>query len=142
MSNEPTPGPWRMSEIWRPGLGNHNPDADVNGNVFFGYSISGSTEGGGHILPTLAAVHNFPDNIEANARLIASAPDLKAENERLTALNAKLTEATTRCQKILAILIDPENKGSGIDNMVAWTNCVSAEKAARAALTKAGEPVT
>lgn len=78
-----TPGPWRSSETWRPpiGFGDHETNAD--GNVFWGYSVSGSSKHGGHILPTLAAVHNFPDNIHANARLIASAPSLAAEVLRL-----------------------------------------------------------
>jgi len=74
-----TAGPWRIGESWRPPVGNmpqDHPDRDANGNVFWGYHISGSGEHGGHILPTLAAVHNFPDQMEANARLIAAAPDL------------------------------------------------------------------
>ena len=69
-----TPGPWRISEVWRPHIGlRREGSANPIGDVFYGYSISGSNEGGAHILPTLAAVHNFPDNIEANARLIAAA---------------------------------------------------------------------
>lgn len=76
-----TPGPWHMARMERPPIGrqpNGEPwPTDANGNVFWGYSISGSSEKGGHILPTLAAVHNFPDQVEANARLIAAAPKLK-----------------------------------------------------------------
>lgn len=75
-----TPGPWRMSRMDRPPIGRQANGApwptDVNGNVFWGYSISGSSEGGAAILPTLAAVHNFPDQIHANAHLISAAPDM------------------------------------------------------------------
>lgn len=74
-----TKGPWRASEFWSPPLGNfeYKPeDKDANGNVFYGYSIFGRNEHGGEILPTLAAVHNFPRNIKANANLIAAAPEL------------------------------------------------------------------
>ena len=75
-----TPGPWRIGRMERPPIGrqpNGEPwPTDVNGNVFWGYSISGSNENGASILPTLAAVHNFPGHMEANARLIAAAPEL------------------------------------------------------------------
>lgn len=85
-----TPGPWRSSQTWRPPIG-HGPHNDmVNGNVFSGYSVSGSNESGGHIYPTLAAVHNFPENIHANARRIARVPLLEAEIIRLTARVAEL----------------------------------------------------
>lgn len=72
-----THGPWQFAETWRPAIGTiDHGDRDANGNVFWGYHITGSNEHGGSILPDLAAVHNFPDNCLANARLIASAPDL------------------------------------------------------------------
>ena len=75
-----TMGPWRMSRIERPPIGrqaNGEPwPTDANGNVFWGYSISGSAETGAAILPTLAVVHNFPSQIDANAHLIAAAPDM------------------------------------------------------------------
>lgn len=74
-----TPGPWRAGESWRPPIVNFevkDEDKDANGNIFWGYSIFGSNEHGGEVLPTLAAVHNFPDNMKANAHLIAAAPDL------------------------------------------------------------------
>jgi hypothetical protein len=74
-----TPGPWRASEFWSPPIGNFAykaEDKDANGNVFYGYSIHGRNEHGCEILPTLAAVHNFPDHIKANAHLIAAAPEL------------------------------------------------------------------
>jgi len=74
-----TPGPWRAGESWRPPIGNFEvkaEDKDANGNIFWGYSIFGRNEHGGEVLPTLAAVHNFPDNMKANAHLIAAAPDL------------------------------------------------------------------
>ena len=79
MADKWTPGPWRISEVWRPAIAGtkHTGDrVDEHGNVFWGYSVSGSNEHGGDILPTLAAVHNFPEQIEANARLIAAAPDM------------------------------------------------------------------
>lgn len=69
-------GPWRYSAMMRPPIGKYDGDVDANGNVFWGYSISGCDENGAPILPTLAAVHNFPDRVEANARLIAAAPEL------------------------------------------------------------------
>jgi hypothetical protein len=57
----------------------------------------------------------------------------------VTAANAHhdLVEALHQCQRTLAILIDPANKGSGIDNMAAWASCVATEANARAALAKA-----
>ena len=75
--SEFTKGPWTLSETWRPPIG-RGPHKNVNseGNIFWGYSISGCNENGAHILPTLAAVHNFPEQMEANAHLIASSPDL------------------------------------------------------------------
>lgn len=79
-----TPGPWRISESWRPpmnGISHTRDRTNANGDVFWGYSISGSNEHGGSILPTLAAVHNFPDNIDDNAKLISAAPDLLAACE-------------------------------------------------------------
>ena len=45
-----------------------------------------------------------------------------------------LTGALMQCQKILAVLVNPENKGSGINNMLVWANCVAAEARARSAL--------
>ena len=73
-----TPGPWREAQTWRPPIGNGPHNDMVNGNIFWGYSISGSDENGGHIYPTLAAVHNFPDHVHANARRIARVPDMEA----------------------------------------------------------------
>ena len=48
----------------------------------------------------------------------------------------ELRSALAQCQRTLAILIDPANKGSGIDNMAAWASCVAAEAKARDALAK------
>ncbi len=92
-----TPGPWRFSEVWRPPIGNLNYEPrNASGDVFWGYSISGSNEYGGAILPTLAAVHNFPEQMKANAYLIAAAPDMRAVLEKsvhaLETLAAKLDE--------------------------------------------------
>lgn len=58
-------------------------------------------------------------------------------NDRIAALvaeNERLRSALKQCQRTLAILIDPQNKGSGIDNMAAWASCVASESRARAAL--------
>lgn len=88
-----TPGPWRASETWRPPIGNFPHGTNANGNVFWGYSISGSNENGGRILPTLAAVHNFPDKIHGNARFIAAARDL------VPALLAERDAAQTRARE-------------------------------------------
>ena len=96
-----TPGPWRESQTWRPPIGN-GPHSDmVNGNIFWGYSISGSNEGGGHIYPTLAAVHNFPDHIHANARRIARLPDLEAAYLTLAAENATLRAERDEALRLL-----------------------------------------
>lgn len=82
-----TPGPWRAGETWRPAIGHaDHGDRDANGNIFWGYAIYGRSEDGAEILPTLAAVHNFPDNIHANAALIASAPELLDALVRLVAI--------------------------------------------------------
>ena len=85
--------PWRHGETWRPAIHGekHTGDRrDSEGNVFWGYSISGSNENGGAILPTLGAVHNFPDRCEANADLIVSAvnslPSLIARIRKLEAV--------------------------------------------------------
>ncbi len=110
-----TPGPWRLSETWRPPISDLGKAfKNSEGNIFWGYSISGSDENGAHILPTLAAVHNFSDQMEANARLIASAPDLLAALEGL----AEVCSCQNGC--------DP-------DDMTCATNV------ARAAITKALE---
>ena len=99
-----TPGPWRESQTWRPPIGN-GPHSDmVNGNIFWGYSISGSNEGGGHIYPTLAAVHNFPDHIHANARRIARLPDLEAAYLTLAAENATLRQERDGTRETLRMI--------------------------------------
>jgi len=134
-----TPGPWRESQTWRPPIGN-GPHSDmVNGNIFWGYSISGSNEGGGHIYPTLAAVHNFPDHIHANARRIASLPDLEAayltlaaENATLRASEAAALERVKVLEEALMIYADScdetETKSCGYDGNMCC-------RSARAALT-------
>lgn len=43
---------------------------------FYGYSITGSNEHGASVLPILGMTYNWPENNEANARLIAAAPDM------------------------------------------------------------------
>lgn len=54
----------------------------------------------------------------------------------LRAVNSELAGALDGAQKILAILTDPAAKGSGINSINVWANCVSAEKAARTALAR------
>lgn len=89
--------PWRYGEMWRPPIpgSQHTGDrVDGEGNVFWGYSLSGSNENGGAILPTLGAVHNFPNQCESNARLIAGAvnalPSLISTIRELREENAEL----------------------------------------------------
>ena len=67
--------------------------------------------------------NEIDDAAWANAYLYAAAPEL--------------LEALEQCQRTLAILIDPANKGSGIDNMAAWASCVATENLARSAIAKA-----
>lgn len=71
-----------------------------------------------------------PDSYDLYARAAAA-----LENANM--VNVSLLNALDGCQKILASLIDPANKGSGIDNMCAWAACVAAEARARAAIAKA-----
>jgi len=111
-----TPGPWHEAQTWRPPIGNGPHNDMVNGNIFWGYSISGSDENGGHIYPTLAAVHNFPDHVHANARRIARLPDIEAayltlaaENATLRASEAAALEALAEIGVVVAAL---EGKGS------------------------------
>lgn len=92
-----TARPWRFSEMRRPPLTNTDyGDRDSNGNIFWGYSISGSDENGAAILPTLGCVHNFPTDIEANAALIAHAPtDLAELCRRLAEADAEVRTLKT-----------------------------------------------
>ena len=98
MSTKHTPGPWRYAETWSPPIGRLPRDIKTNseGNVFWGYHITGSNENNGMILPTLASVHNFPEQMEANARLIAASPQIH------TLLNAFIaaTEGVFECGHI------------------------------------------
>lgn len=71
-------------------------------------------------------LHHF-DDAQENAKFIVRACNSHYE----------LVEALEDCQNTLAHLIDPNQKGSGIDNMVAWARCVEAEKKARNSLSKA-----
>lgn len=101
-----TLGPWYKSETWRPPIGDsHNEPTNAYGDVFWGYSITGSSDDGAAILPTLAAVHNFPDSIHANAAhiercnpknmrtIFAYVRALEAERDRLTHAAKVLFEA-------------------------------------------------
>lgn len=66
-----TPGPWHFSRSFGGyGYAEHQWDGE--------FYITGSNERGGHVLPVLGRTHNWPHNSEANARLIAAAPDLLA----------------------------------------------------------------
>ncbi len=56
-----TPGPW---EVWQ---------GTLKGTFTI---VRGIAHEGRAQLPTLAQVHNYPGETEANARLIAAAPDL------------------------------------------------------------------
>lgn len=102
-----TPGPWRIAPSTAYLDGDINIDTRPSGQR--GYICNVGKRG------DLQA--------ETDAYLIAAAPDMYA--------------ALTECQQILAILVDPANKGGGITNMAAWENCVLAEVHARAALRKA-----
>ena len=118
-----TPGPWSVSGIvearYLNGIGDvtlvRRTDARDNR-----YVAMCSLDAMGH---DSGSARTTPSEREANAHLIAAAPDMYA--------------ALTECQQILAILVDPANKGGGITNMAAWENCVLAEVHARAALRKA-----
>lgn len=90
-----TPGPWSAHEVHRPPIGGGRHDTDANGNIFWGYSIWGSDDHGASILPTIAAVHNFPDQVEANARLIALAPAMAEELVALRSQNDALMRERT-----------------------------------------------
>ena len=100
-----TEGPWRHSPSYAPPLKGDGSD------VLWGYSISGSNEHGGSILPMLGSVHNFPDHMEANAEFIAHArqdiPALIAEVERLTAACANI--AANDMNDVVLIGIDRDS---------------------------------
>ena len=134
-----TPGPWRSSQTWRPPIG-HGPHNDmVNGNVFSGYSVSGSNESGGHIYPTLAAVHNFPENIHANARRIARVPLLEAEIIRLTARVERLEGALNgMLQSVCGPTGFAEAVRHNSGHAYPWHSLDDAEAKARAELMLAG----
>lgn len=70
-----TPGPW-CCHISDPHLGiNGKP---INDGIPYEYYITGSNENGGSVLPILGRTHNWPENFEANAHLIAASPELYA----------------------------------------------------------------
>jgi len=109
MSAQHTPGPWSFSATWRPPVGRGPHSVNQDGNIFWGYSISGCDDHGTPILPTLAAVHNFPDNVLANARLLAAAPDL------LEALDAvrRVLPATLKQHDLFQAVEDAIAKAAG-----------------------------
>lgn len=100
---EHTPGPWSME----------GPDP------FGDYNIHEPTAR----LAIGAVVSNLrsPKVVEANARLIAAAPDL--------------LEALATCQKALAMMIEPKSI-SATSPQCAWAAAVEAETKARAAISR------
>lgn len=85
-----TPGPWRYS-----------PSTDAGSDKFNGeYTISGSNEHGGSVLPILGRTHNWPKNAEANARLIAAAPELL---KALEAIRVMLTTKLAQQERAIAL---------------------------------------
>lgn len=77
MSTGHTSGPWLAK---REGFSTVYIEARIGGGMLQEIAACGPTAGGS-------------DEQEANAELIASAPDLLAENDRLKALNAELVAA-------------------------------------------------
>jgi hypothetical protein len=106
-------------------IGKYDGDLDANGNVFWGYSISGCDEHGAPILPTLASVHNFPDQVEANARLIAAAPEL------LEALKGLAEDYTAVCH-------DRQSKYKSPNGICAFDNALAAISKASPTQTEEG----
>ena len=82
-----TPGPWHYekSEHW--------PHEFV---------ITGSNEHGGYVLPILGRTHNWPHNAEANARLIAAAPDLLSVADEAPILSKYHTAAGFESERFIA----------------------------------------
>ncbi len=74
LGEKATHAPWHFAEMRMfPISRERADDIGPDGKVFWGYSITGSNEHGGSILPVLGSVHNFPTQCEANAALIAHA---------------------------------------------------------------------
>ena len=128
-TGEHTPEPWRYSASWHPPVGNGPHDTDANGNILWGYSLSGSNEHGGHILPTLGHTHNFDSG--ANARRIIACvnacrgietgvleetelgPELASARGRATIAESNESKATERADDAEALLVQA-------GNLMAW----------------------
>ena len=125
MTTKHTPGPWRVEP--RPMLGQiaiysddpHGMDPKTETNL-------------------ICAMHNGPVNA-ANAALIASAPDLLAERDRLRAVNAELVAALRAISCIAGNLPDDRLESrTGANDAVARGMLVTrARMIARAAIAKA-----
>lgn len=107
---EHTPGPWK----WKQNRGNNRYEH----SVFTDHQIIAELDGE----TNKSNDYKLSKNIKANARLIASAPDLKAENDLLKEVNRKLSKYGYE----LAVLslqsnryqADPEYRDS-VDNFLA-----------------------
>lgn len=153
-----TPGPWR-TQGWVPTWAyipikdaRHNLVASLYPDTGHGYSREEVEANANLIVRVCNLVMAGKALTDAHSAKVVAEGNIPAdpdwgltENEIACArmLNALMAErdelltAVTQCQKILAMLIDPANKGSGITNIAAWTFCVAAEEKARAAIAKA-----
>jgi hypothetical protein len=66
-------------------------------------------------------------NSQAEVAMVEVLPEVIASLKAITG-------AADQAKRTLQILIDPVNKGSGIDNMAAWASCVATEARLRKAL--------
>ncbi len=103
-----TPGPWRFSP------------SDFEGE----FIITGSNELGGSVLPILGRTHNWPHNAEANARVMAAAPEL---------LDAAF-QAKVRIESLITFIEKHiPNEDASCKREIAW----SIQENLRAAIAKA-----
>jgi hypothetical protein len=98
MSAGHTPGPWTVSDLYADDMG--HPELSITAKV------------NGKVCHPAAVCLQFPrmEGMQmANARLIASAPDLLAERDRLQALNAELAAALNEVRSDLWLQIEPKH---------------------------------